>query len=217
MVASGDTGYFAFNERLVSELDLSGRSQGGDVFVGAGFFDADAAETATTAYHDFQIWSLAGVSLEGAQAPPIQLEAASFDRLVQAAESKEPLAGPESGVLQPQVGSATVQAAGVDVENFVARVAFVNPSDDTESPWDVGLAFREQDNGDHYRLTIDVRRDLGIQDRSAARSNTGLDLVPQYATRGGQYDRVGRRRGRRRVRRQWTVHLSTRRLRAAWF
>ena len=30
LVAAGDTGYFAFNERLVSELDLSARAEGGD-------------------------------------------------------------------------------------------------------------------------------------------------------------------------------------------
>lgn len=154
VVASGDTGYFAFNERLVSELDVSGRTQGGDVFIGAGFFDVDAAETATTAYHDFQVWSLAGMSVEGAQTPPIQLDSSSFDHILQSAESNEPLAGPATGVLQPQVGSATVQAAGADVENFVARVAFVNPADDTDSAWDAGLAFREQGNGDHYRLFI---------------------------------------------------------------
>ena len=47
-----------------------------------------------------------------------------------------------------------MQAAGVDVENFVARVVFVNPADDDDSVWDAGLAFREQENGDHYRLTL---------------------------------------------------------------
>jgi hypothetical protein len=86
--------------------------------------------------------------------PPIQLDAASFDRIASAAESNDLLAGPETGVLQPRVGAATVQAAGVDVENFVARVSFVNPAVDTDGSWDAGLAFREQSNGDHYRLTI---------------------------------------------------------------
>ena len=47
VVAAGDTGYFAFNERLVGELDLSARAEGGDVFVGAGFFTEDATEDGT--------------------------------------------------------------------------------------------------------------------------------------------------------------------------
>ncbi|HKG28191.1 MAG TPA: hypothetical protein VKB01_03580, partial [Thermomicrobiales bacterium] len=50
LVAAGDTGYFAFNERLVSELDLSARAEGGDLFVGAGFFTEDATEEGTIAY-----------------------------------------------------------------------------------------------------------------------------------------------------------------------
>ena len=36
----------------------------------------------------------------------------------------------------------------------MARVEFVNPSDATDQPWDFGIAFREQDNGDHYRVTV---------------------------------------------------------------
>ena len=43
---------------------------------------------------------------------------------------------------------------GVDVEDFVARVEFINPSDATDRPWDFGIAFREQENGDHYRVTV---------------------------------------------------------------
>jgi hypothetical protein len=40
------------------------------------------------------------------------------------------------------------------VEDFVARAVFVNPGDAADKPWDFGVAFREQDNGDHYRLTV---------------------------------------------------------------
>src|SRR5918999_2711957 len=44
LVAAGDVGYFAFNEWVVREVDLSARPEGGDVFVGAGFFTEDATE-----------------------------------------------------------------------------------------------------------------------------------------------------------------------------
>ena len=36
----------------------------------------------------------------------------------------------------------------------MARVEVINPSDATDRPWDFGIAFREQENGDHYRLTV---------------------------------------------------------------
>jgi hypothetical protein len=155
LVAAGDEGYFAFNERLVSELDLSARAEGGDVFVGAGFFTEDAAEEGTVAYSGFEIWSLAGLDPQAALEPSVVVDATTFPLLVAAATDEAPLAGPTSGDLVQAVGSATVMPSGVDVEHFVARVEFVNPSDATERPWDFGIAFREQENGDHYRLTVD--------------------------------------------------------------
>ena len=57
---------------------------------------------------------------------------------------------------------------GVEVEDFVARVEFINPSDATDRPWDFGIAFREQENGDHYRLTVASDGIMGVS-RSVCR------------------------------------------------
>jgi hypothetical protein len=154
LVAAGDAGYFAFNERLVSELDLSARRDGGEVFVGAGFFTEDAAEVGTVAFSEFEIWSLADLEPQAVIEPSIVVDTTTFPLLVAAATAEAPLAGPTSGDLVQAVGSATVMPIGVDVENFVARVEVINPSDATDRPWDFGIAFREQENGDHYRLTV---------------------------------------------------------------
>jgi hypothetical protein len=154
LVAVGDTGYFAFNERLVDTLDLSARTEGGDHFVGAGFFTEDAAEAGATVYSEFEIWSLEGIDAAAILAPVVEMDRATFDDLAAAAIATNPLAGPADGDLVETLGSATVAPAGVEVENFVARVDFVNPSDAAERPWDFGIAFREQENGDHYRLTV---------------------------------------------------------------
>ena len=154
LVAAGDTGYFAFNERLVSELDLSARAEGGDLFVGAGFFTEDATEEGTIAYSAFEIWSLVGLEAPAALEPSIAVDATTFPQLIAAATAESALAGPTSGDLVQSVGAATVMPIGVDVENFVARVEFINPSDATDRPWDFGIAFREQENGDHYRVTV---------------------------------------------------------------
>ena len=154
LVAAGDTGYFAFNERLVSELDLSARAEGGDLFVGAGFFTEDATEEGTIAYSGFEIWSLSGLELPAVLEPSIAIDATTFPQLVAAATAEPALAGPTSGDLVQAIGAATVMPIGVDVEDFVARVEFINPSDATDRPWDFGIAFREQENGDHYRVTV---------------------------------------------------------------
>ena len=154
LVAAGDTGYFAFNERLVSELDLSARAEGGDLFVGAGFFTEDATEEGTIAYSGFEIWSLSGLEPPAVLEPSVAIDATTFPQLVAAATAEPALAGPTSGDLVQSIGAAAVMPIGVDVEDFVARVEFINPSDATDRPWDFGIAFREQENGDHYRVTV---------------------------------------------------------------
>jgi hypothetical protein len=154
LVAAGDTGYFAFNDRLVSELDLSARAEGGDVFVGAGFFTEDATEEGTIAFNGFEIWSLSGLEPPAVLEPSIAVDANTFPQLIAAATAEPALAGPTSGDLVQSVGAATVMPIGADVEDFVARVEFINPSDATDRPWDFGIAFREQENGDHYRVTV---------------------------------------------------------------
>jgi hypothetical protein len=154
VVAVGDTGYFAFNERLVDTLDLSARPDGGDLFAGAGFFTEDATAAGTTSFREFEIWSLAGIDAAAALAPVTEMDQATFADLAAAAEAESPVAGPSDGELVEALGSATVAPAGVELERFVARAVFVSPSDAAEQPWDFGIAFREQENGDHYRLTI---------------------------------------------------------------
>lgn len=155
LVAVGETGYFAFNERLVSELSLPADVAGGDIFAGAGFFSEDATEAGTTAYRDFQVWALSGVSAQEPSQPAVTMDAASFAEMEAAASTLPPLAGPTVGELAQAVGAATTESAGVSVENFAASATFVNPGDAADKPWDFGIAFREQENGDHYRITVD--------------------------------------------------------------
>jgi hypothetical protein len=124
------------------------------LFVGSGFFREDATGAGSIAYSDFQIWSLAGVNPQEVLAPAIELTPAVFSDLVAAASAADPAAGPTSGDLVQAVGAATVAPAGVNLESFLARATFINPTDAADSPWDFGIAFREQENGDHFRLTV---------------------------------------------------------------
>ena len=86
---------------------------------------------------------------------------------------------------------------GVDVEDFVARVTFDNPSDAADRPWDFGIAFREQENGDHLRVTvasdgaweyqIGLQADLAAGDVPSLRTEAGesntLEIRGRWATR----------------------------------
>jgi hypothetical protein len=154
IVAVGDSGFFAFNERLVSELSLPADVAGGDVFAGTGFFTEDAVDSGTIGYSNLQVWSLSGVNAQEPAVPAVAIDAAAFDEMQSAAIATAPLAGPKAGELAQAIGAAATDPAGVDVEDFVARATFVNPSNAANAPWDFGIAFREQDNGDHYRITV---------------------------------------------------------------
>lgn len=154
IVAVGEKGFFAFNERLVSELALPAVSAGGDIFVGAGFFTEDALDDGTTEYNDFAVWSLSGLAAREPGAAAAPLGAAALEAAISAATATAPLAGPTSGGLAHMAGAAAIEPAGIEVEDFVASTTFVNPTAAAETPWDIGIAFREQQNGDHYRLTV---------------------------------------------------------------
>lgn len=158
VVTQGDRGYFAFNERLVTELDLSASDAAGDVFVGTGFFDEDAAVSGSLPFEDVEAWAVPAATVTPPLSTPApstssMLDGAGFASITDLAMTSLPVAGPAEGPLSQQVGAASVAAAGVDLENFVTEASFVNPGT-AGQPWDMGLAFREQPNGDHYRLTI---------------------------------------------------------------
>ncbi|MFN8594088.1 MAG: hypothetical protein U0031_21750 [Thermomicrobiales bacterium] len=154
IVAVGDTGYFAFNERLVDTLDLSARSDAGDVFAGTGFFGEDAAAAGSIKVSQFQVWSLEGVDASTALAPITEMSQETFARFAQDATQTPALVGPADGQLNEAIGAAVIEPAGVDLEEFVAEATFVVPSDAADRPWDFGMAFRAQEGGDHYRLTV---------------------------------------------------------------
>ncbi|MFN8675723.1 MAG: hypothetical protein U0Z70_05045 [Thermomicrobiales bacterium] len=158
VVTQGDSGFFAFNERIVTELDLSESDDAGDVFVGSGFFDEDAAVPGLLPFEDVEVWAVPATGATPATATPEPtrsaiLDGAGFASITKLAMSAPPAGGPANGELTQQVGAAAVAGAGVTLEDFVAEVNFVNP-DAAGQAWDVGIAFREQPNGDHYRLTI---------------------------------------------------------------
>lgn len=155
VVARGNTGYFAFNERLVSALDLSAHPEAGNFFVGAGFFTEDATQRGAVEYSGLEVLSLADAAGETSAPPPSQaLDVNAFAALTAQVMQQHPLAGPLAGELPQAVGAASLSAAGIAAENFLVSAAVDNPGAASEQPWDFGVVFREQASGDHYRLTI---------------------------------------------------------------
>jgi hypothetical protein len=93
-----------------------------------------------------------------------------------------PVAGPLSGSLQlePEAPSAALAAAGVEASDFVARLRWQNPT--ATERWDVGIAFRDQPDGSHYRLTFDATGawafGIGTGEKIASGEAASMNLEP---------------------------------------
>ncbi len=172
LIARGETGAFAVNSSFVADLDLSARGGSGDVFAGAGFFVEDALAGRTTEVNRFTVWPLVSA------AEPVSLDEASFAALLDAARQGPPLSGPQAGALTQVEGAAALAPAGVDVADFAARVRWANPE---TRFWDVGVAFRDQPDGRHYRLTFDQTGGWSF----------GIGLEPKLATGGAASMKLG--------------------------
>jgi len=58
LVAKGATLFFFVNGRYIATLDISGKTDRGDVHVGTGFYNDDEINGKTTRYEGFTVWSL---------------------------------------------------------------------------------------------------------------------------------------------------------------
>ena len=58
VAVAGDSAAFSFNGAFVAVLDASQLHGASDVWVGAGFHQADAVEGATTHFEDFTVWPI---------------------------------------------------------------------------------------------------------------------------------------------------------------
>jgi hypothetical protein len=70
-------------------------------------------------------------------------DAARFASALAARDASSRLAGPFAGELVQRSGQRVVRGAAIAVADFSATVTFVNPTAQTETPWDVGLAFHQ--------------------------------------------------------------------------
>ncbi|MFM9105214.1 MAG: hypothetical protein ACKOWF_00770, partial [Chloroflexota bacterium] len=145
LAAQGNRGWFGLNGQFVGTLDLSGRALPGDVLAAAGFFTENAAVEGVVRFTRFTVWPL--------PAAPGVLDPATFVQWLGEAASGPPAAGPLQGAVEESEGSVSLSPAGVELADFAARVRWDNP--EGPGPWELGVVFRDQPDGSHYRLTFD--------------------------------------------------------------
>ncbi len=83
-----------------------------------------------------------------------QTNAEFFEQVVTGELSAPLLAGPYAFPLEQTPGVLAAYRAGVDVRNFVAHAAFVNPAVDDGSGWDYGFQFRTTGNNEDLRIFV---------------------------------------------------------------
>lgn len=183
VVFDGATGAFGIDGAFVSALDLTAIQGAGDVeltgYLGLGagattldysnftVYDlsggaAPVAPTAavgvpTQAVPPVQPTAVVGAPTQAV--PPVQPTAVAGDPATifaqyVAMEATQPKAyGPTSGVLIHDPQRVTFQPTGVTVTDFGAHIECVAPRAAAEF-WDCGLAFRDTNSANHYRLGV---------------------------------------------------------------
>jgi hypothetical protein len=143
LVVEGPTALFALNGEILAKIDLPAATAS-DVFVTTGFFAENIVEGREMVYSDFEVWE---VPAAGSQvATPLAAatdEAARFTELRAARDSTTRLAGPFGGTLAQTQDMLGAIPAGITTTDYSATVTFVNPREQTETPWDYGFAFHQ--------------------------------------------------------------------------
>lgn len=181
----GATGAFGVNGAFVSALDLTAVQSAGDVEL-TGYLGLGAGAT-TLDYSNFSVYDLSGGVVAptatagnfGAPTPVTGDPASIFAQYLTTAPSQPKLFGPASGVLIHDPQRVTFEPANVNVSDFGAHIECAAPRPAAEL-WDCGLAFRDTQSPNHYRLGVvsDGQWFLSVGSQSSLQSGGGLIIGP---------------------------------------
>ncbi|MEJ2746386.1 MAG: protein kinase [Anaerolineae bacterium] len=142
LVAMGEQGYFFLNGRLISTLDLSGRTEAGDLAIGTGFYADSERAGESTPYTDFTVWPA------------------------------DPLFGPASGEMEhTDDGFVKDFSAGVDVYNLITTAEFGNPYPLSSGSWDAGFTFRDAETDNQFWFVVESSGDWSFINRENGDDN----------------------------------------------
>jgi serine/threonine-protein kinase len=138
LIAIGNNGYFFLNNNFVSQLDLSSRTNSGDIALATGFYASTEIDGEVTSYNNFGIWPVA------------------------------PVYGPSSGELVHAIDDLIkLESANVDQLNFIAEATFTNPFAASVNDWDFGFSFRTNGSF-KYWLVIGSEGNWELADRQGS-------------------------------------------------
>jgi hypothetical protein len=147
LLSKGDTGLLYVNESFVTDLDLSARTNSGDVSVGAGFYSSSEIEGYSTEYMDFEVQEI----------------------------SQE--FGPVNGSLahDEENNSPEDESAQVNLKDFIVETTFMNPYSPSIGSWNYGFRFRAETNNNEYRLIIRSVEDWVLFNRTGSTDSENIN------------------------------------------
>jgi serine/threonine-protein kinase len=138
LITAGDVGFFFLNGELVAQLDLSTRTNAGDIALGTGFYGVNELNGQSTPYTGFGLWPVA------------------------------PVYGPRSGELVHIIDDLIkLESANVDQVNFIAEATFINPFAASVNDWDYGFSLRSNGSF-KYWLVVASEGDWQLADRQGS-------------------------------------------------
>jgi hypothetical protein len=195
LIVDGATALLGVNGAFVARIELPS-AMAADVLAATDFVGGNVVEGREIIYSAFQVWQapdLASLPTTPAAAGPD--DAAEFAAALAARKTASRFAGPFADELVQRQDapalSAALSGSREAPRTFSATVTFVNPTEQTETPWDVGFAFgRTPDSPPHavyvdsegfwyFRTTEDFETRAGYVpafDPAAGAANT-LDLI----------------------------------------
>jgi hypothetical protein len=183
LMVEGQTAWLGVNGELAGVVSLPGDGQAADLALGTGFYANEVVNDRVSPFQDFVVRSLPPGSLGTAGGGGTEGSAAEeFQTILGGLDAATPLSGPFAGrLVEATAGTVPVAPAGVAVSDFAASAIFVNPTTDTETLWDFGYQFRENDT-DRNRVVIDSNGDifttLAGQDPAQAGHSDAFDPAP---------------------------------------
>ena len=141
LVVDGATALLGVNGAFVARIELP-TAMTADVLAATDFVGGNVVEGREIVYSGFEVWStpdLASLPTTPAAAGPD--DASRFADALEARSATTRDAGPFADLLVQRQGSLTLWGSDTTPAPFSATVTFVNPTEQTETPWEVGFAF----------------------------------------------------------------------------
>jgi hypothetical protein len=155
LVVEGATALFGINGEFVARLALPAATPS-DVMAATNFVLGNLVEGREITYTDFAVWE--APDLASLPASPAAAGPDDASRFAAALEGRAPTsvaAGPFADALVQQQGSLTLWGSETTSAPFSATVTVVNPTEQTETPWEVGFAFAWSPGRDAQNVYLD--------------------------------------------------------------